>query len=131
MSPSSARNQYVKDAVATVAPARLLVMLYDRLALDLVRAREALEQHRLETVHESLVHAQEIVTELHVALDPQQWPAATSLGEVYEFLNDLLVKANVRKDPILITDCMDIVEPLRDAWHQAAGLGEARPLSAA
>ena len=33
------RNAYVNDAIETASPQRLLCMLYDRLVLDLMRAR--------------------------------------------------------------------------------------------
>ena len=35
------RDRYVGDSIATASPARLLVMLYDRLVLDLVQADQA------------------------------------------------------------------------------------------
>jgi phosphoenolpyruvate synthase/pyruvate phosphate dikinase len=38
MSAASLRARYLGDAVATASPQQVLVMLYDRLALDLERA---------------------------------------------------------------------------------------------
>ena len=42
MSAASLRARYIGDTVTTASPQRLLVMLYDRLALDLERAQAAL-----------------------------------------------------------------------------------------
>ena len=106
----------------------VVVMLYDRLALDLVRARDGLIEGNLHAVHENLVHAQDIVSELHAALDPSKWDAAEQLGELYQFIFDQLVLANVRKDPEIVIACIGLVEPLRDAWWQIAGLGTASPV---
>jgi flagellar secretion chaperone FliS len=124
-------KMYVTDAVETVAPQRLIVMLYDRLCLDLVRAREAIERRDLEAAHLSLVHAQDIVLELHASLDPTKWNAAQVLGDLYVFVLDQLVSANIKKDAATVTACLEILEPLRDAWTNVAGLGDAQPLSAA
>ena len=41
MSAASLRARYLGDAVATSSPQQILVMLYDRLALDLERAQKA------------------------------------------------------------------------------------------
>jgi flagellar protein FliS len=41
MSAASLRARYLGDAVATSSPQQVLVMLYDRLALDLERAQKA------------------------------------------------------------------------------------------
>ena len=40
MSAASLRARYLGDAVATSSPQQVLVMLYDRLALDLERGAE-------------------------------------------------------------------------------------------
>ncbi len=40
MSAAALRARYLGDAVATASPQQLLVMLYDRLALDLERATD-------------------------------------------------------------------------------------------
>ncbi len=115
-------NPYLRDSVGTASPGRLLVMLYDRLALDLDRATAACERGVVETAHEALVHAQEIVAELHATLDVDTWPAAQNLRSVYEFLIEELSVANVEKDAARVAACRRIVAPLHAAWREAAGI---------
>ena len=120
MTRPNLRNRYVADAVEVMSPERLLVMLYDRLWLDLHRAVKAIDDADLEATNRELKHAQEIVERLQGALDLEAWPAGRNLGDVYTYVHTQLVAANVRKDRRRVEACITIVEPLRDAWHQAA-----------
>jgi flagellar protein FliS len=126
------RNRYVSDAVETMSPGRLIVALYDRLALDLERAEAAIGNRDIAAAHHALVHAQEIVWELLGSLDPARWPPAVGLGELYRFIVNELITANVKKDAAKVVACRELIEPLRDAWRQAAGIvGPSAPGAAA
>ena len=120
MSPSSSAARYVQDSVTTASPGRLLVMLYDRLALDLARAGDALEARDRGAAHARLIHAQDIVTELANSLDHTAgWTGSQNLAAIYAWLGVELVQANVRGDRGRLRACQDVVEPLRASWHQA------------
>jgi flagellar protein FliS len=114
------RNRFLDDAVATASPARLLTMLYDRLVLDLHRAEAAQRDgHRAES-HDQLTHAQDIVSELLSTLDVEAWDGAPGLASLYGHLLKELVRANINGDADLTASCRELVEPLRDAWHEAS-----------
>lgn len=117
-------NPYVRDSIETASPARLLVMLYDRLALDLERGEAACARGDVETAHATLVHAQEIVAELLSSLDVDVWEPGRHLAELYGFLDDQLCKANMTKDASIVASCRRIVAPLHAAWREAAGVVE-------
>lgn len=117
------RNRYLTDSVQTASPQRLLVMLYDRLVLDLDRALLAIAKNEQQTAHDCLVHAQDIILELRTSLDLEVWPAGANLAAIYDYVVDRLVFANVQKDPAPVQECKDLLEPLREAWREAAGLG--------
>ena len=116
----AARSRYASEAVTTASPAKLLLMLYDRLVRDLVTAEQALETGDLSRASSELVHAQEIVSELQTSLDVTAWDGAAGLSALYTFVRAELVAANLGKDAKRIADCREIVEPLRDAWRAAA-----------
>jgi flagellar protein FliS len=117
---AQARSRYTADAVATASPARLLVMLYDRLVLDLVNAEAYVCDQDFERMSSELQHAQEIVLELRTSLDMDAWDGAAGLAALYTWVFSELVTANIQRDPARIRSCRDLVEPLRDAWRQAA-----------
>jgi len=114
------KARYLAEVVATASPARLLVMLYDRLLLDIVQGRDALRQgHRIEA-DKHLRHAQDIVFELRSSLRVDQWDGASRLASIYSWLLKELIQANVDRDADKAEECRKLVEPLREAWHGAA-----------
>jgi flagellar protein FliS len=114
------RTRYLSDSVTTASPARLLVMLYDRLVLDLVHAEDALRLGDRETGAAKLDHAQDIIIELRATLNLEVWEGAAGLAALYGFLLSQLIQANVKADADLTAVCRGLVEPLRDAWREAA-----------
>jgi flagellar protein FliS len=120
MSAAALRARYLGDKVSTASPQQLLVMLYDRLALDLERAQTALAEEDRSEANTQLQHAQEIVIELRSSLDLSAWDGAPRLAALYAWLLTELIAANVKGDSRRVTDCRRIVEPLRDAWREAA-----------
>jgi flagellar protein FliS len=120
MSTASLRARYLGDSIATASPQQLLVMLYDRLALDLERAQTSLENGSKLGASPHLQHAQDIVMELRASLNVDVWEGAPRLAALYTWLLTELIQANVKGDLRRVGDCRRIVEPLRDAWRQAA-----------
>ena len=120
MSAAALRARYMGDTVATASPQQLLVMLYDRLAVDLERAEAALGRGDRAGASEQLSHAQDIVFELHSSLRVDVWDGGPRLASLYTWLITELVQANVKADRNRVAACRQIVEPLRDAWRQAA-----------
>ena len=120
MSAASLRARYMGDAVTTASPQRLLVMLYDRLALDLERAQAALVEGDRQEASGQLQHAQDIVLELRSSLRVDAWEGGPRLAALYTWLINELVQANVKADRNRVASCLQVVEPLRDAWRQAA-----------
>jgi flagellar secretion chaperone FliS len=70
--------QYRRDSVLSATPARLLVMLIDRLALDIDRAAAAQDALDRETERRCLDNAQAIVAELMGSLDVDAWSGGPS-----------------------------------------------------
>lgn len=114
------RDRYVDNVVDTVSPGRLVVLLYDRLVQDLVVAEAALAARNLKAASDALLHAQEVVLELRSGLDVTAWSGAAGLNQLYVFLYDQLLAANVQKDAERVAQCRGLVEPLREAWAEAA-----------
>jgi flagellar protein FliS len=115
------RDTYLAASVSTASPAQLLVMLYERLALDLQRASEALRLGEPVKAHEPLLHAQDIVLELNASLKTGAWEGAAGLASLYDYLHSELVRANLTKDRAVTDFCLDLVSTLRDTWRDAAG----------
>jgi flagellar protein FliS len=115
------RETYLAASVSTASPAQLLVMLYERLSLDLQRAVAALDVDDRATAHGAILHAQDIVAELRSSLKVELWSGGPGLAAMYDWLLTELITANVRKDRDMTQACLDIVDELRAVWREAAG----------
>lgn len=128
MSLSSPTDRF-RAAAEAMTPARIVVLLYERLQRDLGDAEAAFAAGDRYGAHRALVHAQEIVSELDGALDPTVWSEAPRMSQLYGFVASHLVEANVRQDIGALRACRAVIDPLvetwRDAWKQnAAGAPE-------
>ncbi|HET6153353.1 MAG TPA: flagellar export chaperone FliS [Marmoricola sp.] len=120
MTSPQLRDRYLRDSINTASPAKLLIMLYDRLIVDLAQAEEALRSDDRERAHDRLTHAQDIVLELRTSLDVEAWSGGPGLASLYGFLLTEMIGANVSRDADRVAACRALVEPLRDAWQEAA-----------
>lgn len=120
MSYAALRSRYVADAVATASPATLLVMLYDRLVLDLERGEAMLEAGNRGGGNAQVQHAQDILLELRAGLDTEAWEGGPGLAALYVFAHGELVKAVKGADAAAVRGVRELVSPLRDAWREAA-----------
>ena len=108
---------YRDHAVTTASPAKLVVLIFQRLTLDLERALHALET--APSPHTHLIHAQDLLVALLDALDLDAWEHAPQLANIYLTIHQNLITANIEKNPTLIRDNLDIITELTQAWTQA------------
>src|SRR3712207_6604224 len=113
-------NPYRTNAVETAGPAQLVLMMYDRALVGILKARQATGPGALETVNHELVRAQDILTELLLTLDHEQGgDIAANLHSLYAFCIDRLIEANLRKDMEILDDVERVLRPIRDSWAEA------------
>jgi flagellar protein FliS len=115
----AARARYLADAVATASPARRIVLLYDRLWLDIQRAQAARDAGE-PSARDHLQHAQQIVAELLGSLDQAAWAGAGDLASLYGYLLSELIAENGEPRPGRLALVSKIVSDLRATWQQAA-----------
>jgi flagellar protein FliS len=117
---SDQRRQYLRDSVLSATPARLLTMLYDRLLLDLARAEQAQEAGNWAEASIQLLHAQDIISELSSSLRKGTWDGAENLFGIYTYAANALMAANMYRDAERTRECVALLGPLREAWHEAS-----------
>jgi flagellar secretion chaperone FliS len=115
-----AQSRYLADTVSTATPAQLVVMLYDRLGLDLSRASQSILDADRSATSEHLLHAQQILAELLSSLRVELWDGADNLASIYGFLIRELVEVRRNADGKKLTVCIGVVSGLRAAWQGAA-----------
>jgi len=111
---------YLDASIATAGAERLLVMLCERLVLDVVRAREAQQRGNHLAAHAQLLHAQDIVVELRSSLRTETWSGGPGLAALYDYVYARLVHANLQHDLTATEECLTLSTQLRDTWREAS-----------
>jgi flagellar protein FliS len=123
-------RKYQEINVTTASPMELVLMLYDECIRSLEKAEAAFDiagPERIEAVNNTLLHAQDIITELAVSLDFEKGgEIAKNLQRLYDFMVNHLSYANVNKAPKAVSDVRKMMTELRDAWREIAKQESAR-----
>ena len=114
---------YRTVSVDTASPGKLILMLYDG-ALRFLRTAEdgfRLEcpRARSETVHNNLMRAQDIISELQRCLNLRDGgDVAINMFRLYDFMLTRLIEANLKKKPENVRVVVQLLGEVRDAWDQ-------------
>jgi len=112
-------HQYRKAQIETASPTRLIVLLYDGALRFCAMAREAMQSRNLEAQHINLIKAQRIVGELMGSLDRKAGgEVAENLLNLYIFMLDQLVHANLYDRIENVDNVMKMLEELRTTWQE-------------
>lgn len=114
------RARYLNQRVLTATPGQRVVMLYDRLVLDLTRAADIYDTDPTDTYSagQAIDHAVAIIAELAGSLRPTPDSPADNLGALYNFLlRELTAVRSGSTDKL--PGCRRIAETLRHAWTEA------------
>jgi flagellar protein FliS len=103
-------------------------MLFDGFYDAVAQARGALAAGRIEDKARAIARAARIVEEgLRAALNLEQGGAiAANLNELYAYVALRLTTANLHNDAAALSECEQLLEPVRSAW-QAIAPNAARP----
>ena len=120
----SAEKTYREMNIATASPMQLILMLYDEClkSLDLAEKAFAISgPERIEQISNHMLHAQDVVTELAIALDFEKGgEIAHNLHRLYDFMIKHMSHANVKKDLKALQDVRRLILELREAWTEVA-----------
>jgi flagellar protein FliS len=105
--------------VLTASPVELIVMLYDGLRKNIILGERAIKKRDMESAHNHLLKAQNIVSELMNCLD-LSFEISEELMRIYDFLFRGLVESNIKKDADKLSDYLEVVDELRGAWIEVS-----------
>lgn len=113
------QRRLIEEQVQLATPAERLIMIWERLVLDLAQAREAMEAGEHERANANLIAAQQILVILSNTLD-RSWEGAANLDALYRWCWEQLVGANVGWDRTKLDDAAGVLQQLYEAWCKAA-----------
>lgn len=120
-------QRYREADINSMTKEKLIVLLYEKIVSDLEEALVAHADDKPVAMIARVNHSQRIVSELRNALDHGVGgDVSRNLESIYDYLFHEHLQALVDRDPIHLTHCLTVLQPLLEAWRQVpAGAGDA------
>ena len=114
----NAYNVYKNNSVNYASKDQLLLMLVDGAVKFAKISRQAIIDKDIKKAHTNFMKTQEIFIELMVSLDMEKAEWTNDLMQIYAFIKDKLVEANMKKDIKIMDEILPLIEEVRDLWYE-------------
>ena len=121
MALPNAYAQYNNSKILTASPAELTLMLYDGAIKFCNIAIRGIEENDIQKAHTNIVKVENIISEFQATLN-HKYPVAKDFDEVYKYLKERLLEANVKKDKEILEEVLDHLRGMRDTWKEVMRL---------
>ncbi|GHS87385.1 flagellar export chaperone FliS [Synergistales bacterium] len=118
-----AQFSYQATQISTATKEQLLLITYDigikscRMA-EVALSKEGKQDYDL--ANREILRAQNVIRELMVTLNTEKGgEMATALMSLYDYMYQLLVDANIKKEVKNVTIVLTMLEELKETWEQA------------
>jgi flagellar protein FliS len=119
MSPQTGLHSYQVNDISTSSQGQLILMLYDGALQAVNQAIQCMNRKEITEQSLSILKAQDIINELSLALDMEQGgEVAKTLDQLYQFVLNQLIQANITSDTMYLESIIKVLTPLRDAWNR-------------
>ena len=116
---TNAYGVYKNNSVNFASKEQMLLMLLDGAVKFAKRGKLAIQEKDIKMAHNSITRTQDIFTELKVTLDQNAGDWAKQMFNVYSFINDRLLQANIKKDEAIMDEVIPLIEEVRNIWNEA------------
>ena len=121
MAISNGYAAYANSKIMTASPAELTLMLYEGAIKFCNRSIMAVEKNEVENAHKNIMKVERIIEEFQATLD-HQYPVAEDFDNVYGYLMERLVEANMKKDKEILEEVLDHLRVMCDTWKEVMRL---------
>lgn len=111
-------QKYMKQSVTALTAGEQINLLFDQACVNISKAIEAIEKKDIAGAHNSIIKTENIFNYLIDSLD-MSYPISKNLLALYDFINDRLIQANIKKDIKPLREAQKIATELRDTWKKA------------
>ncbi len=123
MNTPAGYQQYERSKILTASPAELTLMLYEGAIKYANIAIMAIEKGEVEKAHNSIRKVERIIEEFQATLD-HKYPVAKDFDEVYKYLQQRLLEANIKKDKEIMEEVLRHLRTMRDTWKEVMRLSK-------
>lgn len=108
---------YANNKITTATPAELTLMLYEGAIKFCNIAITAVEENDINKAHQNIMKVERIIEEFQTTLD-HKYPVAKDFDNVYSYLKQQLVQANIKKDAEILQEVLGHLRTMRDTWKE-------------
>ena len=113
---------YANNKVMTATPAELTLMLYDGAIKFCNLAISAVEANDVEKAYTNIINVERIIEEFQATLN-HKYPVAKDFDNVYSYLQQRLLYANMKKDKEALEEVLKHLRTMRDTWKEVMRTG--------
>lgn len=110
-------SQYANNKIMTASPAQLTLMLYDGAIKFCNLAIIGIEQKDINKAHTNIRKVENIIQEFRSSLN-FKYPVAQDFENVYKYIYDRLIEANIRKDKEILEEVLKHLRTMRNTWEE-------------
>lgn len=125
MLPNRGYAAYANSKIKTASPAELTLMLYEGAIKFCNIAIAGIEENDIEKAHINIMKAERIISEFQATLD-HKYPVAEDFDNVYKYLKQRMMEANVKKDKEILEEVLVHLRTMRDTWKEVMKLSAAQ-----
>ena len=107
----------------TASPAQLTLMLYDGAIKFCNIAITAIEENDIMKAHNNIRKVENIISEFRASLN-FKYKVAQYFENVYVYIYDRLVEANIKKDKEILEEVLKHLRTMRDTWKEVMVLAK-------
>ncbi len=113
--------QYKEQSINTMSKGEQLVTLFDEALKNLHYGSMMLKDKNYATAQKCTEKCKNIFNYLSSVLD-RKYSISENLYQLYYFVNQQVIRAEVRRDASILDELVPLVENMRDTWVQAEKL---------
>ncbi len=114
--PNGYQN-YQKNKILTASPAQLTLMLYDGAIKFCNLAIAGVEENDIQKAHNNIKKVERIIEEFRATLN-FKYEVANDFENVYKYIYDRLVEANIKKDKEILEEVLEHLRTMRNTWEE-------------
>lgn len=119
MNYQQTNQSYLKNQVFSATPTQLISMLMAGAVKNIKLAQQAIEKGDKPLTHKKITVAEDIVMELRASINEEiEGSVGPELIQLYDYMYDQLVMANVNNDHEILTEVENLMTDLLTTWKQ-------------
>ncbi len=115
---NNCQETYTNNRVQTANRVELVIMLYEGAIAFINKAIESMHYSSYDKVNSNIHRALDIIVELRMTLNMEAGEVSNKLETIYEFIEEQLRSANLKKEKTGLNEAKAVIENLLTAWKQ-------------